>query len=503
MLSDDGLSFELGWLHLSDVHFGQGAARDEAMRLAVSNELIRDVVDLRPSIPRIDHIFVTGDIANSGDTRQAGEYAAAAEYLHRLCSRLDLSAEAVFTVPGNHDVDRSVARGDDDVRRWLEALRDRRESIDDSFVKSVDLARLSNRLANYFVFSQQFGAGFDATGQMGGLYWSTVLESESGFRLQLGGGNTALLCQDNADQGALQLGLSQLQALLNPDGDHDISVLLTHHPLDWLSDYGQIEPFLVRWADLHLFGHTHNSWTQQSQRGGQSPIVRVSAGALYDSHDSSAASGFTYSVSCIYSDATGGIWLRNWPRRWTPGSAGYRADVGAVPDGQFYVDHRLTESNANRRHRTGPLPDGPVERGSETETLLRAEAARSVRRLGSRRTAYPLDMSISELFDRDLFIPPRVRDYVDPNGLNEQIGIEGVIEHLTSGATSLILGEPGIGKSVASYAILRALPANAIPIYLRLREAREIIEAEPGQSELGRLIRRFQEESTDGTHNHC
>src|SRR5262245_7754457 len=93
------------WLHLSDWHIraprDDGAGADDPMLAALRRD-IEDQVD-----GPVDAIFVTGDIAWSG---QRQEYVAADAYLVALSRTLGVGPERVYVVAGNHDVDRGADR---------------------------------------------------------------------------------------------------------------------------------------------------------------------------------------------------------------------------------------------------------------------------------------------------------------------------------------------------------------------------------------------------------
>jgi predicted MPP superfamily phosphohydrolase len=69
----------------------------------------------------IDIVCLTGDIADWG---RKDEYAFAAEFIQQLMEALRLTMDRFFIVPGNHDVDRSMA-----VPQW-KRLRDNFGGVD-------------------------------------------------------------------------------------------------------------------------------------------------------------------------------------------------------------------------------------------------------------------------------------------------------------------------------------------------------------------------------------
>ena len=97
----------LTFLHLSDIHFRRGESGDVYdLDADLRNELERDVVQIIQSKRLVvDGMLVTGDIAFAG---QKEEFEIASEWLASLCDLVGCPREAVWTVTGNHDVDRKV-----------------------------------------------------------------------------------------------------------------------------------------------------------------------------------------------------------------------------------------------------------------------------------------------------------------------------------------------------------------------------------------------------------
>jgi 3',5'-cyclic AMP phosphodiesterase CpdA len=417
--------FKLTWVHLSDIHFGAGGAHAAVERADVLGALIADLRVMTSRVPSIDQVVLSGDVAFSGGTLDAAEYAEANKFLHSLCGTLSLGSEAVLVVPGNHDVDRSVATSEDDVRRWLDELRTQGRPVDEAVAADRDRLRLGARMSKYLRFAQDFGQSL-ATGDIGLGFWTTLVEARDDLRVRISGGNTALLSQGDDDRGKLQLGLSQLQSLQLSSDEHDVLILVTHHPLDWLGDQATIEPRVRRLVDVHLYGHVHEADSERASRGGGGDIVRVVAGAVheYDNRERHGTDNYGYSVCSLFRAPDGDLGLRVWPRIWNPRDADFRTDVRSVPDGQVFVDHSIPQhgERAQRRRargRDGERADDPRD---ATERLLWRASERSARRLGARRTAYPLDLSIAELHARGVYVPAGFARY---NADGAGLGIEG------------------------------------------------------------------------------
>ncbi|GAA2686907.1 MULTISPECIES: AAA family ATPase [Actinosynnema] len=96
----------------------------------------------------------------------------------------------------------------------------------------------------------------------------------------------------------------------------------------------------------------------------------------------------------------------------------------------------------------------------------------SARALGKRRTAFPLDLSIAELHRRGLYVRA---SFTGPD-LVAATGVSSVAAEVLAGCSVLLLGEPGSGKSVTAYALLRELRRVAPAIAVRVSGLREALD---------------------------
>jgi 3',5'-cyclic AMP phosphodiesterase CpdA len=95
----------LTWLHLSDLAAGAHVPYSHEVMLRA---LIDSVDDLRARGWVPDHVFVTGDITDSGT---AADYDHATAYLDELLNKLELGRGALHAVPGDRDVNRHLGVG--------------------------------------------------------------------------------------------------------------------------------------------------------------------------------------------------------------------------------------------------------------------------------------------------------------------------------------------------------------------------------------------------------
>lgn len=125
-------------------------------------------------------------------------------------------------------------------------------------------------------------------------------------------------------------------------------------------------------------------------------------------------------------------------------------------------------------------PDGEVPLAEEPPDGQRDRLARLsaglVSRLGRRRTAYPLDLSLAELHRMDLFVPSRLAPYHGRDPETGEQAMAALLARLQRGESVLLLGEPGAGKSLSLYGVALALQeAGLLPIPLRALDATEVL----------------------------
>ncbi|MEA2901691.1 MAG: hypothetical protein QOH36_1578 [Actinomycetota bacterium] len=476
-MSDSGFSIMFGWLHISDIHSGQGEAADAEERRDIVRELSSDVRDLcaRGTVNSPDAAIITGDLTQSGGSRSSDEFVEVSEFIDML--RADGGCpEGIMVVPGNHDLDRTVGKGDADFGRMMQSLRAAAERIDDSLTapaRSADLGRLKERFAAFEDWVRTTPGLVPFNGDLP-LTWRSEWK-RNGVVLSFRGLNSAWLAADDADQGKLQVGLAQLRNG-KPRGATRINVLAMHHPLDWLRDGDQVGARIARDYDILLSGHMHHPRLATLKPAGLTGRIGMEAGATYKPEQNkwTRDGGHTYSLCFVGLAESQELQLRVWPRVWD----GSRA--------KFVVDSRLTEPNlayaietlrgppAGSAGRSPPMAPtgGGLIATLPTASPLAELSATLLRRYGRRRTAFPTDLSLSELADAKLVVLPRFGHAAAPQ---RSVAADELIIGMAKRENVLLLGSPGIGKSVALYELAQLARVRGItPLVYRLSELRRL-----------------------------
>jgi predicted MPP superfamily phosphohydrolase len=337
----------VSWIQISDLHFGHGDESWGWDQKMVLECLRRDAEHTKLSPPNF--IFITGDIAYSGNNKirkgesVSREYDDAKAWIESLAKSVGLGREAVFLVPGNHDVNRTA----DKVRatnRLIRALREGQDSVDEALADPNDRATLAERFKNYATFAAQFGPSGLAIASEHGLNWTHSAEV-AGVRLRLIGLNTALLSADEFDFGKLRLGRRSLASLVHPPLEHnELALVLSHHPLrgGWLADERDVNAWMNAHAHILLSGHVHEPDSEEIRAGSGGSIIRVAAGASHGEHGTSGTTlSHGYNHAAVFATPGGRLILRIWPRRWSEKNKQFRPDLDNIPRDREYSEHEI------------------------------------------------------------------------------------------------------------------------------------------------------------------
>ena len=265
--------YMLTFLHLSDLHFtttdaGSQFDRDVKIREALLDDLGKE--DRR----NFDAILVTGDITYHGRT---GEFTRAKAWLEDIRLSTGSSPEALFVVPGNHDVNQEAVPKDSSLWELHQSLRKGMSGEDrlSSLAKKLhDPFDFLTAMVDYRNFSAEYGCPTNPKE----LAWVQVLDGskilEDGTSVRFHGLNSALL-SDGEDIKA-NLMLSDFQFKHFDSKPNYVNVVLCHHPHPWLLDGNEANNYFRTQAHVILCGHEHDA--RCYMEGGS---LRVFAGAVH------------------------------------------------------------------------------------------------------------------------------------------------------------------------------------------------------------------------------
>lgn len=307
-------SCAFSWVHLSDTHLGDD--RDALLNDSIRRALLKDLVDIEREFGIAPNfIFFTGDLAYGArpENPASGQYDKAAEFLHsiRRVFRAEIPTENVFLVPGNHDVDRSVATPEQAV--WLDGLMkgDSHDAVArvNEMIRSggPQWRRLMERLSPYsqFLHRHHFHHLLQDEGRLSYVAHRQI----DGIDVGIAGLNTAWSCHRDGEKGKLWLGSWQIWNAAERLRDVHIAIALSHHPFNWLNEFEEtvVAREVAQRFDFHLHGHEHDDWVVAGESH-----VSVAAGACLDTPDRD----LSYSIVQVFPyERRADVFLRRYDRR--------------------------------------------------------------------------------------------------------------------------------------------------------------------------------------------
>jgi 3',5'-cyclic AMP phosphodiesterase CpdA len=215
------------FLHLSDIHF-HGKLRSAAFDLdcEVRAQLEADLRRLRNEVAAFDGLLISGDIAFSGE---ASQYEQAREWIEAICALIGCPSSNVWTVPGNHDVDRSKIKASKTIRLLQRDLRAPDGHLDERLEETFADPSASAALFEPIVAYNEFASRYNCRVGPDRPYWehSIVLNDQS--LLTIRGLTSTFVSNSDDDDGKFRLLLGSAQCTFNEREGVEYLVMC-HHP---------------------------------------------------------------------------------------------------------------------------------------------------------------------------------------------------------------------------------------------------------------------------------
>ena len=285
----------VSWLHISDLHLREGSEWAQDVVLA---EMRRNIELQRNDGATFDFILVTGDIAFSG---KEAEYALAEQFFKDLESTSGVQRDHIFSVPGNHDIDRSQQKMA--FRGTRSSLHDQ-ISIDNFLTDKSELEGILKRQHAYRNFQKSFFADQSRQYTADGLAYISRLQIDDVSLAIVGLDSSWLSEGGESDYGKLLVGEMQVMNAMNfvleSDDVPHVVIAIAHHPFHVLQEFDllSIRPHVENVAHFFHHGHLHRAATRMA--GHQvTQCLTVAAGASYTTrHDFNAYSLITLDLMC-------------------------------------------------------------------------------------------------------------------------------------------------------------------------------------------------------------
>lgn len=343
---------------------------DRPVRIALKDDV---TAVLKKLDTKVDAILVSGDIAYQADPE---EYQVAAEWLDELAENVGCKPLNVFTVPGNHDVDRRAIH----QNHTLQALRSHLSSVDCLSRSTLIFELLDDKEAGPTLMLpleayNQFAARYECATYPPKPFWRYDLEQKLGpsHTLRLHGLNSVMMSGPDDDvKGTLFVG--NIQTAIEPD-ERVVDVIIMHHPPDWLEDCDDVEDAINNGARIQLVGHKHRQRIRMDQNA-----VRLMAAAVNPSRiESNWEPGYNL-ISVEVEDDNTDVWLHvnSHVRVWQSSPDRFVPKLGDEDASIWYKRYRLGASK----------PEEEVSMESNGEVSVAPEAPVETANSGSRELVF-------------------------------------------------------------------------------------------------------------------
>lgn len=236
------------------------------------NELLLDAAMMCERLGKVPSaILISGDIAFAGHKE---EYAFALTWLEKLTTNCGTNMKDVFVVPGNHDIDRSMA-SKPSVQAYHRDIKATTSISLDGILRGLlidpDASRvLFAPLDQYNLFAGQFFC--DVSAPMRTIA-KRDLKLNDGSVLRLTGLNSTFVSSQADELNDLFVDPACCQITRERGVEH---VAICHHPFTWLRNGDTLKDHLNDVARIQLFGHDHTSRIELNRDS-----VRISASAAH------------------------------------------------------------------------------------------------------------------------------------------------------------------------------------------------------------------------------
>lgn len=254
-------------------------------------KMLDDIKDFCMTNGPINHILISGDIANTGSEQ---EYDKAYNFIQELCMSCNCKEYEVYVIPGNHDKNFSAPRSG--LRHLLHGgLSNENINSNDGFLDIV-----SNDNSTFKVLYEPFKAynrfatkldsieplmakGVDPCNtekydpRVNKMYFSKELSFLGDYKINLFGMNSALISDwnDINDNGkGHKLFLSPLAYNIDVNTEGNVNILMVHHPLENIREGKKIQDELDKKFQIQIYGHLHKPASDNNN------VIHIHSGAF-------------------------------------------------------------------------------------------------------------------------------------------------------------------------------------------------------------------------------
>ncbi len=288
-------------IHLSDLHFRLNWEEDQEL---VLNAFFRDLAKQIENFNKPDvYMVFSGDFVFAGDKPEL--YNAFYKLFDEELNKIKIFKNQRICVPGNHDISQQFVEENFTEHEGIIKQLSNEKEFNDFLSKRKPI--FTDKFSSYSRFEESFsGFGIRGGESIGG----------NGYNLREG---ISIYCLNSAicssggfnnisDYNKLSIDTRSLQKWIL-SCDADTKILIMHHPVDWLTDWSQIElkKKLSSIFSLCLSGHKHDQEVYHSFNNG-CDLIECSAPPLLTNKNGTLG----YSIVTISNKGVLEIQYRQW-----------------------------------------------------------------------------------------------------------------------------------------------------------------------------------------------
>ena len=315
------------WLHLSDLHFSGVQDYDTTKMRDKLLQYIKKIKSEKKDT-KFDYIILAGDFRYA-PAKPAAKVDEVIKYIKQIADAGGTEIENVICVPGNHDLQRNIAR------KGLIQLPTSEKYKNGRFLDDAGAA-LQHDFEFFNLIEKQLHGTLSSSGKLHRLLKTKTLN----FLLL----NTAITAGTDDDRGRLLLGWQDIDAMLNERDKTIPTVVVGHHGVSYW-DREEQKKVLRHFHDadirLYLCGHEHSLYGEHFGEG----LRQITVGCIASSDPSENTDiGF-----CAGEYSNGKVTLKyyHWDERfeWNPVSDQIDEEIVLTSKKRTTKNDRFSKSN--------------------------------------------------------------------------------------------------------------------------------------------------------------
>jgi len=268
-------------LHISDIHYDpkyswdiRGIFKSFLERLKAWRKVNQD--------RKIDMVFLTGDVAWSGDEAQ---FVPMEKKIESILEVSGCQKESFFVVPGNHDLENFLADPHPcgvKLKKIYSGKLDLNEQILNKYANYDNFLKM---LENYNGFVSRMGLNHSSWQRVNGEVKPWYVKKLKDSPLAVIGLNSPLFISEKYHKhGQVKMGTRQFEEALSLLEEEKVQfIILTHHPLNWFDEKEQDDLALFMHDNyvIHLCGHSHKHKNGRHDKDDGRTMLSFNIGSIY------------------------------------------------------------------------------------------------------------------------------------------------------------------------------------------------------------------------------